>query len=100
MMRPTSSLRNAASAVAIARYVLPVPAGPMPKTTSWLAMVRRYSNCPAVFATTGSLRAEVWILMLDSERRFGAASCASKTERTAYKNSCRWMGHAVLPRLV
>ena len=89
MMRPTSSLRSAASALDMARNVLPVPAGPIPNTTSCEAMVWRYSSCPAVFATTGGRLAEVRILTLASELRSGvAAPRDSATDRTAYMNSC------------
>ena len=36
MILETSSFLNAVIAAAIARYVLPVPAGPMPKVIIWL----------------------------------------------------------------
>ena len=83
MMRLTSSFFSAANAQAIARNVLPVPAGPTPKTTSCLAIVFRYSSCPAVLATTGGLRADVRILMLASDAKSGEAPSASVAARTA-----------------
>src|SRR5574340_302946 len=37
-------LSSASTAIATARYVLPVPAGPMPKVMSWPAMLSRYTD--------------------------------------------------------
>ena len=34
--------------MAMARYVLPVPAGPMPKVTSWARIASTYFFCPTV----------------------------------------------------
>ena len=42
MMRLTCLACSACTAFAMARYVLPVPAGPMPKTTVWLSMASTY----------------------------------------------------------
>src|SRR3989304_1201139 len=48
MIRLTSRLRWAETAIAIARYVLPVPAGPIPRTMSWgrVAPIYRLSPRP------------------------------------------------------
>ena len=43
MMRPTCLPKNACTAMAVARYVLPVPAGPMPKVMVLLRMASTYS---------------------------------------------------------
>ena len=43
MMRPTCLPKNAFTAMAVARYVLPVPAGPMPKVMVFLRMASTYS---------------------------------------------------------
>ena len=40
-MRPTSLRRSAATAIAMARKVLPVPAGPNPKVMVWERMASR-----------------------------------------------------------
>ena len=40
-------------AIAIAKYVLPVPAGPMPNTIIFLRIRSIYAFCPAVFGFTG-----------------------------------------------
>ena len=48
-MRRTRFRASASTAAATARYVLPVPAGPMPTTMSFSAISRRYSACPGVF---------------------------------------------------
>ncbi len=47
-MRFTSLFLKAATAIATARYVLPVPAGPMPKVTSFEAIALTYFFCPKV----------------------------------------------------
>src|SRR5881392_1224632 len=49
-MRRTRLRARASTAIATARYVFPVPAGPMPITMSCCAIACRYSRCPAVFA--------------------------------------------------
>src|SRR5215216_921355 len=49
MMRPTSRLDSAATASAIARYVLPVPAGPIANVTVWFRMASTYRFCVTVF---------------------------------------------------
>src|SRR5213594_2677658 len=49
-MRRTRLRARASTAIATARYVFPVPAGPMPITISCCAIACRYSRCPAVFA--------------------------------------------------
>ncbi len=49
-MRRTRFLVSASTAAAIARKVLPVPAGPMPTTMSLSAIFWRYSAWPLVFA--------------------------------------------------
>ncbi len=43
MMRPTCLPKKAATAIAVARYVLPVPAGPMPNVIVFLRMASTYS---------------------------------------------------------
>src|SRR3954462_531416 len=43
-MRFTVSRSSASTAHATARYVLPVPAGPMPKLMSWAWMASRYAT--------------------------------------------------------
>ena len=43
--RCTCAFTNAATATAIARYVLPVPAGPMPNTMSYARMASMYVFC-------------------------------------------------------
>ena len=43
IIRPTSSFRNAVIAIAIARYVFPVPAGPTPKTTIFSRIASTYA---------------------------------------------------------
>ena len=42
-IRPTSSFRNAVIAIAIARYVFPVPAGPTPKTIIFSRIASTYA---------------------------------------------------------
>src|SRR6266513_2418602 len=49
MMRPTCFSARAATASAIARYVLPVPAGPMPKVTVQRLSASTYRFCVTVF---------------------------------------------------
>ena len=53
MMRLTRSARNAATASATARYVLPVPAGPTPSVIVFCSMASRYARWPSVFALMG-----------------------------------------------
>ncbi|MNC90048.1 hypothetical protein D3C83_60920 [compost metagenome] len=45
IMRETLFFISSATAMAIARYVLPVPAGPMPKTMSKERMASMYAFC-------------------------------------------------------
>ena len=49
-MRRTRLRASASTAIATARYVFPVPAGPMPTTITCCMIVRTYSRCPGVFA--------------------------------------------------
>jgi hypothetical protein len=48
-MRAKLFFMSSATAIAIAKYVLPVPAGPIPKTMSKLRMVSMYSFCAMLF---------------------------------------------------
>ncbi len=53
IMRLTCLSRNAATAAATARYVLPVPAGPTPMVTVFLVTELTYRRWPMVLAFTG-----------------------------------------------
>ena len=53
IMRLTSRALKAFTAMATARYVLPVPAGPTPKVTAFLTMAPIYAFWPNVFGRTG-----------------------------------------------
>ena len=57
MIRPTWRSWSAATASAIARYVLPVPAGPIPKVTVWLRIASTYCFWFTVF---GAIRLPRW----------------------------------------
>ena len=52
MIRLTSSFLNAVIAIAIARYVLPVPAGPTPNVIILFLIASTYFCCPKVFGLT------------------------------------------------
>ena len=54
-MRDTRFSRSAETAAATARYVFPVPAGPIANTTSLRFMELRYEAWPTVRATTVDL---------------------------------------------
>ena len=49
MIRPTCFSWSAATASAIARYVLPVPAGPIPNVTVHARIASTYAFCVTVF---------------------------------------------------
>lgn len=53
IIRLTSCFLNASIAIAIARYVFPVPAGPTPNTIILLRISSTYFFCPTVFGFTG-----------------------------------------------
>ena len=59
MMRFTCFSRNACTAAATARYVLPVPAGPTPMVTVFFSTDAIYSFWPSVFGFTGRPLAEM-----------------------------------------
>src|SRR2546426_285676 len=52
MMRFTRLASRAEMAMATARYVLPVPAGPMPNTISYFSMASRYRRWLTLFGCT------------------------------------------------
>ena len=52
MMRSTSLFLSATTAMATARYVLPVPAGPMPKVSVFFLIASTYFFCPSVLHLT------------------------------------------------
>src|SRR5436190_8042126 len=74
MMRETFSSRSAETAMAIARYVLPVPAGPIPKVTSCARMACTYLRWPVVLGVTLGLRVEVLMRSAYKSRRASTPS--------------------------
>src|ERR1700681_4473567 len=58
MIRSASRAWSAWTASATAKYDLPVPAGPMPKVTTLVAMASVYRFCPAVLGRTVRPRAD------------------------------------------
>jgi hypothetical protein len=71
-MRLMAAALSRATAWQTARYVLPVPAGPMGKTLWLFRTASRYFFCPSVFALMGFPRA---VVQMTSEKR-GARSPA------------------------
>src|SRR5579859_1232528 len=85
MIRDTLPPRSAASAMATARYVLPVPAGPTPKVTSCRRIASRYLFWPTVLAVTPGFRSCVITRSLTKSLRVAAPSCF--TTFSAWANS-------------
>jgi len=75
MMRFTFFCMSDAAAMAMARYVLPVPAGPMPKIKSWVRMASTYSRCARLLGKIGRLRAVTMMVSSSSSvsERAGSA---------------------------
>jgi len=76
-MRLTSLARSALTAMATARKVLPVPAGPTPSTTVFFLMAFTYFFCPTVFALIG-----LPLLVMQMQLSSKAASSSSLPSAT------------------
>ncbi len=77
MMRLTCCARNAVTAIATARYVLPVPAGPTPIVTVFFRMLSQYAFWPTVFGFTG-----LPFAVMHTQSSASGAICASRSSCT------------------
>src|SRR6266571_4352405 len=86
-MRRTRLRARASTAIATARYVFPVPAGPMPITMSCCPIACRYSRCPGVFAWITRRRPGRMILYSPSGVRPGGPCSSWLTRRSTSATS-------------
>src|SRR5215212_5403494 len=88
MILPTWRSARAATASAIARYVLPVPAGPIAKVTVWSRIASTYCFCMTVF---GAIFFPRWRQTTSSNTsRMSSASSMARTTAPTVSGPISW----------
>src|SRR5436190_5607303 len=88
MIRPTCRSASAATASAIARYVLPVPAGPIANVTVWPRIASTYCFCITVF---GEIFLPRWRQITSSKTsRISSAWSSARTTAPTVSGPISW----------